>query len=714
MNLDELRRRPLSELSREELARLVEGLEASTEALRERCARTDAQVRELEEACARAEPARPTATLWARFFDVAPVAAVFLDDKGLVVEANLAAQQLFDRERATLVGKPFVVVAEMSDSAPFWRHMQRCTAAAEVVRTGVKIAPRGAPVAVEMISALDAGAATGKRKYPTLLFDVSAHEELARELRSAHESELHLRAQMERVSAAHLVITESVAELPRIGLDGVLQTIAEQARHLADAEASAVGLGGSAQRPFDKWVQSGVDPETARQMAIPRPVGVLALLADGAAVRLREPAGHPAFRGIPRSHPELASFLAVPITHAGRVVGGLYLANKRAAPEFDADDEIFMRMLAPRAAMAIEIAVAAERVEKQRAWLQAAIDQTPEPMVISDAEGHLLVNRRAHELDVAKEGERDPLGNAVVFDLRRPSGEPIPWEERPLIRSLRYREVTERVDVQVVTRDGEIVPMALSSSPILDHDTITGAVTVWRDLTALRVIERLREEWAAMVAHDLRQPLAAIRMSDDLLARAPAGGAQASRAVDRIRIAVDRMVAMLDELVDTSLLEAGQLRLKRERLDAAAVIQEIVEQLADLLSGTGQPVTVRVAEGVPPIYADRARVERVLANLLSNAAKYGEPDGEIVVAVDAVDGMVRVSVRNRGFIEAAALTSLFTRFYRTPEAHEGRKAGLGLGLFIAKGLVEAHGGRIQATSEGGEVEISFTLPVASA
>ncbi|WP_437329430.1 sensor histidine kinase [Sorangium sp. So ce381] len=134
-----------------------------------------------------------------------------------------------------------------------------------------------------------------------------------------------------------------------------------------------------------------------------------------------------------------------------------------------------------------------------------------------------------------------------------------------------------------------------------------------------------------------------------------------------------------------------------------------MERTADATKG--HRVDVEVLDGVPPLWADPGRLEQVLTNLLSNAAKYGAPGTPIRIGVERRSGEVLVAVENEGKgIAPDELPRLFARYYRTSEAKAGGAAGLGLGLYIVRGLVEAHGGRIWAESEPGKATFRFTLP----
>jgi len=182
------------------------------------------------------------------------------------------------------------------------------------------------------------------------------------------------------------------------------------------------------------------------------------------------------------------------------------------------------------------------------------------------------------------------------------------------------------------------------------------------------------------------------------------------RSADTILTGARRMNAMIMDLVDTTRLEAGQLRMDCLSVDLRSYVHDLKGRLADVLEM--DRVRVEIPEGLPRVSADPDRLERIFTNLLSNALKYSPPDAEVRVTAERQDGMVVVSVIDRGAgIPLEDLPHLFERFYR---ARGTRKTeGLGLGLYITRMLVEAHGGKIwvEKRARQGGARFSFTLPV---
>jgi len=527
-----------------------------------------------------------------------------------------------------------------------------------------------------------------------------------------------LGAQLEAVSRASVSISEAVARLPAESVDAVLHTIASEARELTRAEYVAVGLGTDPDKPFDPWVFVGMSPE--QEAAIgphPRPIGVLGVAARAdQPVRVRDVRRHPSHVSFPPRHPEMSSFLSVPIRYRGRSLGHVYLANKLGAEEFTDADQRVVEQLASRAAIAVETARLYQAEGTERAWLEAVIHQLPDAVVLLDARGRVaLLNRSAATLRCRDEGRRDVLGNAIPMDLCLPDGAPVPPDDVPYVRAFLRGEPAIGVDLQIRKPDGELLPVSASAVPI--HSGTggrgpTGAIAVFRDVSAQKQLERLRAEWSAVIAHDLRQPVGVISFAADLARRSHAGPMPEVEAkqFERIKEATRRQAEMIEELLDATRLESRQLAIEPAEIDVAAIAREVCDRMRNVTQG--HSVCIQVSGSSQAAWADPRRVEQVIANLLSNASKYGDAGTEIRVDVDGGGDQVEVTVTNRGRgIPADEVPGLFQRFMRSKTSRASGIAGIGLGLYICRGIVEALGGRMWAESTPGETtSFHFTLP----
>ena len=258
--------------------------------------------------------------------------------------------------------------------------------------------------------------------------------------------------------------------------------------------------------------------------------------------------------------------------------------------------------------------------------------------------------------------------------------------------------------------DGRIVWVTVGAAPIHASDgTIAGAVLTLSDVTRLRELQEQREDLARMISHDLRTPLGVILAQAKLLGRRNEGADSVRSRSEAIVANAQRMAAMLNDLVESALLEAGKLRLEVAPLDVVHMVQDLRARLAAPFGG--ERIRLEAAEVVPPALADPNRLERVLVNLLTNALKYSAPASEVVVRVGSDGAHVVLEIEDRGQgIAPGDLPHLFERYFRA--LGSSRLEGMGLGLYTARMLVEAHGGTIGVTSVPGQGSVfRVRLPV---
>jgi PAS domain S-box-containing protein len=230
---------------------------------------------------------------------------------------------------------------------------------------------------------------------------------------------------------------------------------------------------------------------------------------------------------------------------------------------------------------------------------------------------------------------------------------------------------------------------------------------------ALREADRRKDEFLAMLGHELRNPLAPIGTSLEILRMAPPDGPEAAWARDAIGRQLRHMTRLLDDLLDISRITLGRIRLKPEPIDLGRVVANAVETARPLIDTFGHHLTVRLPEVPVPMRGDPVRLTQVVANLLNNAAKYTERGGRIEVAVQREGDRVRLTVRDNGIgVAAGELETIFELFSQMPSGRERAQGGLGIGLTLVKRLVELHGGTVEARSDGPKrgMEIVVQLP----
>ncbi len=260
--------------------------------------------------------------------------------------------------------------------------------------------------------------------------------------------------------------------------------------------------------------------------------------------------------------------------------------------------------------------------------------------------------------------------------------------------------------VRCVRKDGARIWIEQRSAIVRDPEGRVVAVEgIARDVTHVRDLQEERETLMQMVSHDLRTPLHVIVGQAQVLGRH--GDPETRRRTEAILSSAGRMTRLIGDLVDAARLEGGHLELRLEPLDLATFLREWRDRVAGTLPI--ERVRLEAIDAVPAVLADPARVEQVLSNLVSNALKYSVADSEVRVALRASPGALRLSVADRGAgIAPAEMSRLCERYYRGKSASHAE--GLGLGLFITRELVEAHGWHLEVDSVLGEGSV-FTVVV---
>jgi signal transduction histidine kinase/ActR/RegA family two-component response regulator len=344
------------------------------------------------------------------------------------------------------------------------------------------------------------------------------------------------------------------------------------------------------------------------------------------------------------------------------------------------------------------------------AELEAAFAAMTHGIMVYDAAGAMVhSNAAARALyDI------DPLGVDIEIlakrlSSRRLDGRPIVREELPTVRALKGEQVLgERF---VLTRpDRQEMVVSFSSAPLQLGGQAIGAVTVCTDITdlirtqeALRDANRRKDEFLAVLSHELRNPLAPIRNSLFILDRAVPGGEQARRAQAIIDRQVGHLARLVDDLLDVTRIAKNKIRLQCEPLDLTDLVRRTVEDHRSLFEKGEVHIEAALPAERIAVNADRTRLAQVVGNLLQNSAKFTGKGGrtQVSLAVDPATSQAIIRVADTGVgISPELLPRLFQPFAQADDTMDRSQGGLGLGLVLVKGLVELHGGAISAHSEG--------------
>jgi PAS domain S-box-containing protein len=499
-----------------------------------------------------------------------------------------------------------------------------------------------------------------------------------------------------------------------LDLRSLLSIIVDEAVALLDAEVTFLRLLDRPGEYLDLEVARGAPDEIVRQVRF-RPGEGLAgrLLLDGKPLRginlQQDPRTNQ--RAMARRF-NWQSFLAVALHLHQQPIGVWFVIRRRRWP-FDDDDVALLSTFADYASVAVE-----------RDWLLHSIVRErheSEAVIQASANGILVVDRHGRVVDMNPALER--LTGWTLREVRGlpccdvigcqhgEEGEHLGPSLCPLHASSQSMD-RAFIEYQIRTRDGSLVPVEASYGLIHDEQgDLSRIVMVFRDISRQEELEQLRAEIVANVSHELRTPLALIKgyattlLSPDVTLEET----EARRFLVNVSVAADHLGRMIDDLLWASRLEMQQLKLQCQHFDLCRQVRQVLAWFQPHARG------IRLVADLPAgrleVWADPDRVEQVLFNLLSNAVKYSPANSSLTVQARRLGEPPRVVVHviDEGMgIARQHLPRIFDRFYLT----EASEKGVGLGLYICKGLVEAMGGEIWVVSELGQGStFSFTLPV---
>jgi len=422
------------------------------------------------------------------------------------------------------------------------------------------------------------------------------------------------------------------------------------------------------------------------------------------------------------------SVMAVPLSTGDDVLGVMLLFHPE--PDYFTDDHL---ELVTAAANQITVMVKntelyrlirnqAERLgsmlRAQRADASqrlAILESIRDGVVVTDVEGRtIVVNQSAQQLlGVSEEAAVGRNVRALYSNFPADVIDSVAEAVSQLIAAGSTRSYPSQAEVLLERNDWVI---SAHFAPILDEEgECQGVVTVLRDITREREVAQAKSEFVSIVAHELRTPMTSIKGYADLILSGAAGPISETQAqfLQVIRTNVERLAALVGDLLDISRIEAGRVKFDMRPLHMDEVARDVIASLQGEITRRNLELEVDIPPHLPMVQGDRNRIVQVLTNLVSNAYKYTPPGGRITLALHHTDGELQVDVSDTGIgIAPTDLDRVFERFYRADHELVRQQTGTGLGLPIAKSIVEMHGGRIWVESELGKGStFSFSLPV---
>ncbi|MFQ6130595.1 MAG: CHASE2 domain-containing protein [Armatimonadota bacterium] len=506
----------------------------------------------------------------------------------------------------------------------------------------------------------------------------------------------------------------------------LLRAILEWARRALEAEASSLLTLDEERNELVFEVALGEKGEEVKAFRVPVGEGVVGYVAQtGESVIVSDPSRDRRFR---RDIADAVEFpvrdiICVALKVQDRIIGVLEVLNKTGGGGFTEADRELLEIIASQAAVFLEnvhlynmleqrvdfanreLRIANRELATETNKMEAILQGMADGLVGLDTEGKIVrVNEAAeHMLSIREE---DVVGRPATECFAEENVAALFADIVASDYPILSRELTVAAPQQMVLR--------ATPAPVAGEEGVTGTVVVFSDITQLKELDRMKSELVSLASHELRSPLTAIKGFTALLAQQPQDSVPPD-ALQSLRIIdsqVDLMRRLIEDFLNIARIEAGRpLEMNWSLVsDLPAIVQEAVEAIKP--SAPEHRFEVEAPASLGSAEADRDKLYQILSNLLSNAVKYSPRGGLVRVSLGEQDGQLSVSVKDQGVgIPEDQMPQLFQRFRRVKSGATERVTGTGLGLYLTKHLVEAHGGRIWAESQPGRGStFSFTIP----
>ena len=405
--------------------------------------------------------------------------------------------------------------------------------------------------------------------------------------------------------------------------------------------------------------------------------------------------------------------VALPMTVRDEVVGIIFIFRGYATA-FTSNDRALLSQFANQAAIAVHNARLYQQTRQEKRRLDAILESSADGIMIMDA---------AHRIQRFNRALMKLTGWSAADAINRMHDDVIRWARREPGPDLAQAEADGwplttsspplYVEGDLVRLGGSYVAAGVTYAPLFDREgRLVNLIANVRDITRFREAEELKSTFISIISHELKTPVALIKGYAETLLREDARW-DAATVRDSLNVILeesDRLAELIENLLDASRLQAGGLKLNLAEVPLDRLAARLVEKFQT--QSDKHTLSAEFPPDFPLVLGDEARLTQVLSNLLSNAIKYSPNGGRVIVRGVVSPNQVTISVSDEGpGIVAADLPHVFQRFYRADSDLTKRVKGTGLGLYLAKAVVEAHGGRIWAESTPGQgTTFLFTLP----
>ena len=355
--------------------------------------------------------------------------------------------------------------------------------------------------------------------------------------------------------------------------------------------------------------------------------------------------------------------------------------------------------------MSEQIKLRIDEVLRNKSRLEAVLLSMFEGVVVVDSHSTIiLMNQTLRDLLYIRE---DPVGKRLLEAIRNVEIQEIVDNTLKLERGVTSREISLVFPQEKV--------LLVHGTPVIRENTVEGGVFVFHDITELRKLEKIRQDFVANVSHELRTPISSIKgYAETLLEGALDEKKTARDFLEIIHLDANRLAQLIDDLLDLSKIESGKLPLELKPCSIKSIVEKVLARLKKAIKDRSIVVHKDIPGDIPDVFADEVGIIQVLFNLIDNAIKYNQERGEITIRARSKDAFVQVDISDTGVgIPEKDLPRIYERFYRVDKARSRELGGTGLGLSIVKHIVHAHQGEVSVQSIVGQGStFTITLPAA--
>lgn len=363
-----------------------------------------------------------------------------------------------------------------------------------------------------------------------------------------------------------------------------------------------------------------------------------------------------------------------------------------------------------------------QEAEKEKASYHATLSSIAEGLITVDKESRItLINQVAADMLGL-----DPKAviNCNYYDIvitKDRDGKPVPVEQRPLMQAAQTgkQQLRDLSDgLEYVRSDGTTIPVSITASPVKVGTKVIGAVSTFRDISEEKQLDRTKSEIISIASHQLRTPLTAIKwVSETLITpNSTMPVAKRTKYLRQIHASNERMIALVNDLLNVSRIELGTMGLRTKPIDLPLMLEEVLKDLAQIIKRKQIKLQKKIGPELDAVVTDPRHMQVILQNLLSNAVKYARDKKRVIITIEKRENDLYIAIKDEGYgIPSAQQSKIFGKLFRADNAQKIVSEGSGLGLYVCKAMVGQLGGQILFESVENEGTTFYvTLPLTAA